>query len=245
MRPTVKRLLCGFVCVVAFWGATALADSRDDIRAALQKLSDSPNYSWKTKMQGGFVDGTAEGKTEKNGYTWLSLPFGDGNYQIVIKGDKAAVQTDDGWESSGEALASGSDPPSPETIAARIAQNFRCPADQVLDELDNLQNIQKTDSGYKADFSDEAAKRALLFRPRHMATTNPDNNAPQMDASNAKASIQITLKDGQISQIQLHTTGTVTFDGDDRDVDRTMTTDISDVGTTTTNVPGDAKAKLQ
>jgi hypothetical protein len=241
----VARSTVGFFFFVAISAAAAMADSRDDIKAALQKLSDSPNYSWKSQMQGGFMEGTFQGKTEKNGYTWLSLPFGDSNYEVVIKGNKAAIQTDDGWDSSANILASASDPPSPPVIAARIAQNFRSPSDQMLENVDDLQNIQKTDTGFTADFSDEAAKRLLLFRPRHTATTNPDNNVPQMDASNAKASIRITLKNGQISQIQLHTTGTITFDGDDHDVDRTTTTDISDVGTTKIDVPGDAKAKMQ
>ena len=39
-------------------------------------------------------------------------------------------------------------------------------------------------------------------------------------------------------------TGTRTFNGEDRDVDQTTTTEIKDVGTTTINVPADAKAKL-
>jgi hypothetical protein len=44
---------------------------------------------------------------------------------------------------------------------------------------------------------------------------------------------------------QTHVTGTVSFNGTDRDVDRTTTTEIKDVGTTKIEVPDDAKKKLE
>jgi hypothetical protein len=37
----------------------------------------------------------------------------------------------------------------------------------------------------------------------------------------------------------------MTFNGEDRDVNRTTTTEIKDVGTTKVEVPADAKPKLQ
>jgi hypothetical protein len=245
----IKRSILSLFCVVSLSAVTAMADSKDDIKAALQKLSDSPNYSWKTESQGGFMRGTTDGKTEKDGFTYLSMQFRDNTLEMVIKGDKVAVKTDDGWKSGQEILDANQDtgggPPPPEVFAVRIGQNFRTPAAQAMENVDALQNIQKTDTGYTADFSDDAAKKLLMFRPRRAATTNPDDNAPQMDVSNAKASIQLTVKDGDITQIQIHSTGTISFNGNDRDVDRTTTTDISAVGSTTVTVPDDAKPKLQ
>lgn len=243
----LKRSVLGIVSIVALSAVAALADSKDDIKAALQKVADSPNYSWKTTIEGGMMRGATQGKTEKDGVTWLSMQFRDNSFDVVIKGDKVAIKTDDGWKSSAEVMANNDDtggPPPPERFAAMIAQNFKTPVAQAMENVDDLQNIQKTDTGYTADLSDEAAKKALMFRPRR-PTTNPDDNAPQIDVSNAKASMQITVKDGSVTQIQLHTTGTVSFNGNDRDVDRTATTDISDVGSTTIDVPDDAKAKLQ
>ena len=93
-----RRSFFAFVCVVAMSAVTAMADSKDDIKAALQKLSDSPNYSWKTSSQGGFMRGTTDGKTEKDGYTYLSMQFRDNTIDMAIKGDKIAVKTDDGWK---------------------------------------------------------------------------------------------------------------------------------------------------
>jgi hypothetical protein len=60
----------------------------------------------------------------------------------------------------------------------------------------------------------------------------------------AKASIKFTIKDGNLTKFEMHVTGTRSFNGNDNDVDQTTTTEIKDVGTTTIDVPADAKAKL-
>jgi len=44
---------------------------------------------------------------------------------------------------------------------------------------------------------------------------------------------------------QYHVQGTVSFNGNDRDVDRTTTIEITDVGTTKIDVPDEAKKKLE
>jgi hypothetical protein len=172
----------------------------------------------------------------------------DNTLNIIMKGDKVAIKTDDGWKSAAEILADDSDqgggPPSPERIGAMMAGNFKSPTAQATDLADKLQNVQKTDDGYSADLTPDAAKQLLTFRPRR-ATTNPDsNNFPQPDISDAKATIKFWIKDDVVSKVEIHVTGTVSFNGNDRDVDRTTTTEIKDVGTTTIDVPDEAKAKL-
>jgi hypothetical protein len=229
---------------------TAYGDPKDDIKSAVQKLADSPNYSWSTTTQGGFGRGPQEGKTQKGGYTSLTIQMRDSSFDIIIKGDKAAIKTDAGWKSAAELMAENNDdaggPPPPERFAAMFAQNVKTPVEQAQGNLDDLQNIQKTDEGFTADLSADAAKKMLSFRPRRAATTNPDNgNAPPpMEVSDAKGSLKLTIKDGNLTQIEFHLTGTISFNGNDRDVDRTMTTDIKDVGSTTIDVPDEAKAKL-
>jgi hypothetical protein len=106
-----------------------------------------------------------------------------------------------------------------------------------------LQNLQKTADGYTADLSEDAAKEQLSFRRR--ATTQPDANAPPApDITNPKASIKIWVTDGMLSKVQLHTTGSMSFNGNSFDIDRTATTEYKDVGSTKVDVPDDAKAKL-
>src|SRR5208282_2316510 len=97
-------------------------------QAAIQKLADGGNYTWTRTVEGGFARGPQEGKTQKDGLTWLSIQMRDNSYEIVIKGDKAAAKTDDGWKSKDELAAAaasdaGEGPPSPERRLLMTVQN--------------------------------------------------------------------------------------------------------------------------
>ena len=245
----LRRVLFGAAAVLACSAVVVSADPKDDITAAVQKLADSPNYSWTTTTEGGMNRGPTEGKTQKDGLTTLSMAMRDNTMEVIVQGDKAAVKTADGWKSAAELMSGGDDgggPPPPERMAAMMARNIRTPATQAKENIDKLTNIQKTDDGYSADLSPDAATQMLSFRRRPTATTatsQPDN-APQMQVSGAKGSVKISIKDGIVSKIVMHLTGTITFNDNTRDVDRTTTTEIKDVGTTKIDVPDEAKAKL-
>jgi hypothetical protein len=222
----------------------------DDVKSAVQKISDAGSYSWTTTTTtqgGGFNRGPVEGKTQKDGLTWVSGSMRDNKFEFAIKGEKVAIKTEDGsWKSAAE--ASNDDQGggfSPARFMAMFASNFRTPLQQVQGNLDKLQNVQKTDDGYSADLTPDAAKELLSFRRR--PTTNPDDNAngPQMDVSDAKGSVKFSIKDGTLTKMELHLTGAISFNGGDpRDVDRTMTTEFKDVGSTTVDIPDEVKTKL-
>ena len=67
-------------------------------------------------------------------------------------------------------------------------------------------------------------------------------NSPE--PKNPKGSVQFWLKDGQVQRVSLRISATLGFDGDDRDMVRTTTWEIRDVGTTTVEVPTEAKKRL-
>ena len=52
------------------------------------------------------------------------------------------------------------------------------------------------------------------------------------------------IKDGVLSKYEYKVQGKVSFNGNDRDVDRTTTTEIKDIGTTKVEVSDEAKKKL-
>ena len=60
----------------------------------------------------------------------------------------------------------------------------------------------------------------------------------------AKCTVHFWVKDGVLSKLQYEVSGTVNFRGEDREIDRTTTVEIKDVGATTIEVPEEAKAKL-
>jgi hypothetical protein len=212
----------------------AMAGAKDDVLAGAAKLSDAPNYSWTSTATGGRGGGTTSGKTQKDGATTVTIPVrGGGTREIVMQGGQVAVQTEDGWQNISElANAEG-----PMRFMATMVKNFKTPDAQAKMFLDSVPDLTKADDGsYSADLPEDAAKKMLSFGGR------PGGD---IQVSDAKGSGKFWLGDGgMLSRMQVHMTGTISFNGNDRPVDRTTTTEIKDVGTTTVDVPAEAKAKL-
>ena len=98
-------------------------------------------------------------------------------------------------------------------------------------------DLKKDGDAYSSELTEEGAKALLTFRPRGGGGEGPT-------ASEAKGSIKFWLKEGVLSKYEFKVTGKVNFNGNDRDVDRTTTVEIKDVGTTKVEVPEEAKKKL-
>src|SRR6266536_4901808 len=106
--------------------AALYAAPKEDIAAAAKKLADADNYSWKSTTEGGFSS-TTQGQTQKDGLTHLFSTFGDNTVEIVLKGGKGAMKTDDGWKNAAEVAT---DQQGPQRFIARMIQNFKSPATQ-------------------------------------------------------------------------------------------------------------------
>jgi hypothetical protein len=81
--------------------------------------------------------------------------------------------------------------------------------------------------------TEEGAKTLLTFRRGGNASV-----------SGAKGSVKYWIKDGVLARYEVKVSGKVTFNDNERDVERTTTTEIKDVGTTKVTVPDEAKKKL-
>jgi hypothetical protein len=73
---------------------------------------------------------------------------------------------------------------------------------------------------------------------------NRGGNANAPEISNAKGSAKFWIKDGLLSKYEFKVSGKISFDGNDREVDRATTVEIKDVGTTKVEIPEEAKKKL-
>jgi hypothetical protein len=232
-----KHILFGTMALLAGSLLAANAAPKDDITAAAKKLADKDNYAWKQTTEnaggGGFGGGASEGKTEKDGYIWVSRTMRDNTIEAVKKGDKGAIKTADGWQSLSE--AAGGDP-GPAMFAARMLQSFKAPAAQAEDLADKTKELTKDGDVYSGALTDEGAKSQLMFGGRGGA------NGPEV--SGAKGSVKFWVKDGLLSKYEIKVQGKVSFNGNDRDVDRTTTIEIKDIGSTKVQVPDDAKKKL-
>ena len=215
------------------------ADSnpKDDVTSAAKKLGEKANYSWKTTVvvpeSAQFRPGPTEGKTEKDGFTHVTMSFGDNTTQAVLKGDKAAVTNREGeWQS----LADLDNAEGPGRFLGFFVRNIKTPAVQAADLAAAAKDLKQEGDAYSGDLTEEGAKTLLTFRPRG------GGDGPTV--SNAKGSVKFWLKEGELSKYEFKVTGKVSFNGNDRDVDRATTVEVKDVGTTKVEVPEGAKKKL-
>jgi len=224
-----KNILCSAIVLLA--GPLLAADSslKEEISAAARKLGEQANYSWKTTVvvpEGArFKPGPSEGQTEKDGFTHLTMSFGDNTTQAFMKGGKAAVTNPSGgWQ----ALDDLDSAEGPGRVLGRIIKTFKAPAAQAAELASAANELKKDGDVYSGDLSEEGAKAQFRFG----TVTHP------------KGSVKFWLKDGALTQYEFKVTGRVDFNGNEFDVDRTWTIEIKDVGTTKVNVPEEAKKKL-
>ena len=217
--------------VALFAGSLLAADSgpKDDIIAAAKKLGENANYSWKTTVvvpdSAQFKPGPTEGKTEKDGFTYVTMSFGDNLTEAVIKGDNAVVTNQDGdWQKASElenAEGRGQ-------FRARMIKNLKTPAVQAAELAAAAKELKKDGEAYSGDLTEEGAKAQFRF------------GTPK----NPKGSVKFWLKDGVLAKYEFKVQGKVDFNGNEMDVDRATTVEIKDVGTTKVNIPAAAKKKL-
>jgi hypothetical protein len=208
----------------------------DTVTSAAAKLG-KDSYSWKSTTEFGNFTGTAEGKIAKDGLTSLSMSFGDNTTEAFLKGDKGAVKAgDQDWQSLAELTKSAGGEPGPQRFLVRRLQSFKAPAAEAADLAGKTKDLKESDDVYSGDLTEAGAKQLMTMGGRRGA------NAPE--PKNAKGSVKFWVKDGVLSKYELHLAGTVNFNGEDRDVDRTTTVEIKDVGTTKVEVPEAAGKKL-
>ena len=224
--------------VLSLISLTLHADPAADVKAAAKKLGDSANYSWKSTIEGGFRAGGSTGKTEKDGYTTLSITMGDNTIEAIMKGDEAALKLEDGWKSVAEATSGDAGQPSPGRFIARSVRTFKSPAAQAEELADKSKDLQKSEDALAGTLTEEGAKALMTFGRRGGA------NAPAPEIRGAKGTVKFWIADGMLTKMQFNVQGSMSFNGQDRDINRTTTVEIKDVGTTKVEVPAEAKAKM-
>jgi hypothetical protein len=153
----------------------------------------------------------------------------------VLKSGKGVLKLDEGWKLLSE-VAEDSGQTGPPRMVARMLQNFKAPAAEAEDLAGKTKELKLGDGVYSGDLTETGAKDLLRFGRRGGA------NAPEV--SGAKGSVKFWLKEGQLSKYEYNVQGNVSFNGNDRDVNRKDVVEIKNVGTTKVTVPDDAAKKL-
>jgi len=240
----------GALLLMAGTLVAAAASPKDEVSAAAKKLADN-NYSWKSTQDMGansqFTPGPTEGKTDKT-YTWMSSSFGDNTSIGLIKGTNCAIKTDEGWKSAADLgdAAGGFDP---STFMLRRLQGLKTPAADLDDLISKVGELKK-DGDVVTGALSEAGAKAMISQGMGGRRGGGGPGGPggpggaRPEPTDAKCTVKIWLKDGAIAKYETKVTGKMEFNGESRDIERTTTVEIKDVGTTKIEVPDDAKKKL-
>jgi hypothetical protein len=235
--PFMKRnILLSVLTLLA--GSLVAAEPQEEVISAAKKLADA-SYSWKQTEavpEGSrFRRGPTEGKTEKGGYTSVKMSFRDQTTEAILKGDKGAVNTDGAWQS----LSAMDSEEGPGRFMGAMLRNYELPAAQAAALVADTKELKKEGDVYSGSLNEERVKTLLSFRGRR----GGGGDGPEI--SGAKGTAKYWVKDGVLSKYEYHVTGNVSFGGNDREVDRTTTVEIMDVGTAKVEVPEAAKAKIE
>jgi hypothetical protein len=226
-------IVFGIIALTAVSLVAAESTPKDDVTNAAKALGEKASYSWHTTVavpaDSQFKPGPTDGKTVKDGATDVTMSFGDNTTEIVLQGGKSAVHTQDGgWQALSELDDQG-----PGRFLGTMVKNFKAPATQATELAGQAKELKKDGDVYSSDLTEDGAKSLLQFRRGGTATV-----------SDSKGTVKFWIKDGVLSKYEFKVQGKVSFNGNDRDVDRTTTVELKDVGTTKVEVSDDAKKKL-
>ena len=212
--------------------------------------------------------GALDGKTQKDGLMYFYVPAMAGfgrrggrgpggpdaggpppqatTNEIAMMGTKGAIKTAAGWQSFDEATApppddgnGGGFPFNPNMFVVNNARNTKAPAAEAKELLGMVNTLTLADGVYSGDLT-EAGAKARLTPPAFGGFGGGDG--PQV--SGAKGSVKFWIKDGGLVKYQYTLKGSMDFNGNSMDIDRTTGVDIKDVGATKIEVPDDAKKKM-
>jgi hypothetical protein len=244
----ITKRIVSLLAVTALVCSAQAAEPKELVESAVKALKEKANYTWTTKSEianSQFPAMTTKGKNEKDGFTLITAEGPNGEMQAVKKGDKGVVKTDEGWKTAEELRQGGQGGGPGRGFSGRLLTAL-APVEDVEELLKGVKELKAGENGvYSGDLTEQAAKdRASFFGRRRGTQGGGGGGFTPPEPKDAKGSVQFWIKDGALTKYELKTSAKITFQDEERDMDRTATTEISDVGSTKVEVPEDAKKKL-
>jgi hypothetical protein len=222
------------ISTIVCLASTALAaDPPQMVADAVQKLSDTRNFSWRaiTRETSQSLTVIEDGQTQEDGSTLIRLNSGGSSVQIALKGSTSVLNAGGGWMTSDEATD--------QRQAVRFMSTVTSPAlvaSRIASRLDNL----RADGGeFVAQISGGEVNNVIspLYSLDALRIRG-------VNESGAKATVKFWITEGRLTKYQVHATGTMSRGGTATPVDLTVTVDFRDIGKTKVSLPDQAKKKL-
>ncbi len=239
MKRIIVAGIVGFA-VASVWAA----DPKEEVQKAAKALA-GKDYSWTqtSKNQGagsaGRGAGTTEGKVNKEGVSYIVTKFTNQNgdemtFESAAKGEKRAFKGQDGWQASPAGAGGGG-----RGGRGMFGGN---PVTQTETLLAGVKDLKSGDGGvYSGDLTEEGVKSLMTFGGRR----GGGGNATPPEVKGAKGSAKFWVKDGVLNKIEYNVQGQRTFNEQEVNINRTVTIDIKNVGSTKVELPSEAADLLK
>ena len=233
-----KILLIGLTGIMASWLSAADSSPIGKLTAAAKQLGDKGNYSWTmaTKEADGGAGrlGPIDGKTDASKLMFLSLTPGGIPVEVYMKGDKGTARALEGWQTLDEIAQTGGSA----AAIVRYLKTYKAPAAQSAELAGDLKEVKEADGALSGELKDEALKKILIIGMRQREGQEPPKITDSM------GTVKFWVKEGALTKYEINVQGKITSGERVNDINRTMTIEIKDVGTTKIEVPEEAKPKL-
>jgi hypothetical protein len=259
----MKTSLLASALLAAVLPAAALAGPKEDVAAAAKKLSEAEGYSWTTttEMGGGnggggggggrnFRPGPVEGKTLKSGVSLITMKFGDNTVETFTKDGKSVTKRDGAWKTPQELAAErsgdggGNGGGRGRGGFGGMGRNMKTPAEQAAETASKVDKFEEKDGALTGTLSPEAVKGLLTFGGGRRPGGGGGDGGNRPEPKDTSGTVTYWLKDGAIAKVETHVKGTISANGEDRQIDRKTTTEFSAVGSTKLEVPEEVTKKL-
>jgi len=212
------------------------ADSKEKVVSSAKELAEKPNYSWTTTSKE--ADGSSarlgavSGKSDKDGLTYLTFEVSEVPVEVYMKGEKGTAKGLEGWQTF-EEIAQG-----PYGAIIRFLRSYKAPALESSDLAKKATDLKEAEGAFSGELKEDAVKELLL----RFARRREGQDAPKIE--NPKGTIKFWIKDGALTKYETNVQGKITAGERETDVNRTITVEIKDAGSTKLELPAEAKEKM-
>lgn len=229
------------------WARPADPDGKGEVEQALLKLEAAESFSWvamtieETDGKDPKLADTVEGKSVKGGWSRLSRPKTKKTTDAFLRGGRLALMTPQGWKAvEVKEIAPGAAKPAKELRPAQDLLHANAPLAQAKVLLGRLQELECRENGL---YSGRLAPLNVPIILEHAAAVG--HKIPAFEEPQVRVNFRIN--EGMLGSYELVVSGrnAKAKKGQGQGSLISMAVDFTDVGTTTLEVPDEARKLLE
>lgn len=174
----------------------------------------------------------------------ITMKRGDNTTEAFVKEGKSVVKADGSWKTPEEMRAAADGGGDGQGGGNRgrwmggMLRMVKAPGEAANELVGKIEKFEEKEGALTATLNAEQVRDLVSMGGRR----REGSNAPE--PKDASGTVTFWLKDGQLAKMETHVKATMTFNGEDRDIDRKTTTEITGIGSSPVVVPEEVAKKL-